>query len=347
MKRLLTLVILILHFTGLSLADEINLLDPKYRWRSPNPETRIEFTDSMLIVSSKKTSSGIYNRLPLNLSTEKYDLLKIELKTSKTGQGEISWISGKQKFSKARSFPFYLKSPNTYHAYYLNLKPYNPSQTIDRILFFPFSGPGRAEIKTLKFIKGSWGEKIMAAWQEFWGPRERGRLGESFLVIKSPRIFGRSIFYYLNLLILICAVLLFLIKNTGYTLFLILILWGILEVNTLTNNWVLFQHNLPFWGKSLEEKRAMQNVKDFYKFIKFAEKIIPADSSFEILTHPKYPYTQARAGYYLYPRKMAENAPYLLIFDAELDRLILTNYKVIEKFRKGAYILKRKKANAL
>ncbi|MEE8637513.1 MAG: hypothetical protein V3T21_00550, partial [Candidatus Margulisiibacteriota bacterium] len=96
-------------------------------------------------------------------------------------------------------------------------------------------------------------------------------------------------------------------------------------------------------GKTLEQKREMQNVKDYYKFIKFAEAKIPPEASFTLITRPEYRFSVERASYYLYPRRwLDKQATYLLLFDKMPNQAVLKNYKVIEQYRKGAYILKSK-----
>jgi hypothetical protein len=338
--RFLFVILTILALNSPALARAFNLVDTKYLWQSPNPETRIEFSNSTLTISSTNSSTGIYNNLPLNIPAEKFDLMIIEMKASKDGIGEVSRAQSKRDFSEDKTYSFYLKRPDGFHTYYLNLKAYNRSKTINHLLFFPFSGPGRAELKNFKLVKGSFREKLISGWQEFWGPRGREFTGRTFIVIKSTRLFGRPVFFYLNWLILLILLVSLIIKRPKFTVVSILILWVLLEMSSAVNNWLFFKRDLRFFGKTLEQKRELQNVKDFYPFMKFAEKKIPSNASFTLLVNTKYPYSSERAGYYLYPREQKETADYLLVFDRKPGRDILRNYDLIGKFRDGAYILK-------
>jgi hypothetical protein len=343
-RSIIVAFILIAIFSLQSSAREVDLLNPAYGWRSPNRETKIIFADSKLTISSARSSTGIYNQKPLNLSVKDFDLLMIRMKASKTGIGEISWRSGKELFAPQRNFSFYLKSPDKYHTYYLNLKPYLKAKNIGQVLFFPFNKEGKAKLTDFKFIKGTPRQNALAGWQEFWGPTGRGYTGKSFYILKSPMLFGRPIFFYLNWLIAISLLVSFLFKRPRLTLTFILVLWILLEASSAVNNWIFFEDDLRFWGKNPEEKRTMQNVKDFYPFMKFAQVKISPDSEFDLLAAPQYPYSRERAKYYLYPRKLKAKAAYLVIFDLEPGKDVLEKYKLIGNFRKGAYILKSKNA---
>jgi hypothetical protein len=318
-----------------------NLIDPAYGWRSPNRAARISFQKTGIILSSRRSSTGLYNRRPLNISTEEFDLVEIRMKTSKSGLAELSWRQAGQPFQSQRSFSFFLRAPDRYHTYYLNLKPYIKEGRIDHLLFFPFNQAGRADVATFKLIKGNLWQKTQAAWQEFWGPTGRSYTGSSFFVIKSPRVFNRAILFYLNWLIGLSLALSLVYKRPRLTIVLILSFWLMLAASSAVNNWVFFQDDLRFWGKSLTEKRILQNEKDFYQFIEFAETRMPARSSFTILADPQYPYAWQRAAYYLYPRPRQAAADYILVFDRTPDTKTMRNYSVAARFRQGAYILKR------
>jgi hypothetical protein len=334
-------IISLIILSAVSQARELDLLDPHYRWRSPNPAARIILRDRRLTLSSPSSSTGIYNTVPLELSATDLDIMVIRMKTSKDGLGEVSWRPARQGFSPARSFNFYLGSPDRYHDYYLNLRPYLTGQDLDHILFFPFSQAGTAEITVLKFGRASFWQKLLAGWQEFWGPAGRSFTGSSFFILKSPRLFGRPIMFYLNWLIGLALFISLTAKRPRLTIILVLACWLLLEGSSLVNNWIFFQEDLRFCGKSLAEKRIMQNEKDFYQFMEFAAQHLPAGASFDILAARQYPYNRPRAAYYLYPRTREENAPYLLVFDRTPDRNVMNNYRIIARFRPGAYILER------
>lgn len=344
LKAIIAISFIVLSTSSSIAQAELDLLDQKYIWRSPNPNTKINFTDQGLSIKSNNSAPGIANLVPLNLPAKKYDLLVIKMKASKGGIGEISWMVDNQPFAKEKSFAFYLKKSDKYHTYYLNLAPYIKGKKINRLLFFPFAGKGQAELTSFKLVNGSLGAKIIAGWQEFWGPRGREFTGQTFYVIKSSRLFGKSIFFYLNILILASLLFSLILKRPKWTIFLILGLWVFLEIGSSINNWNFFQRDLRFEGKSLEEKRILQNKKDFYQFMQFAKTKIPANASFYILANPKiYQYSKERAQYYLCPRKLDNKNPnYLLVIDVKPSPNIWKNYRLIHSFRKDALILKQK-----
>jgi len=344
-KAFIALSFIIMASASSFAISELNLLDQKYIWRSPNPKTRIRFTKQSLTAKSNNSSPGIVNLVPLNLPAKKYDLLVIKMKASKGGIAEISWMVDNQPFAKEKSFAFYLKKPDKYQTYYLNLAPYIKGKKINRLLFFPFAGQGQAELVSFKFVKGSFWEKTLAGWQEFWGPRGREFTGQTFYVIISSQLFGKSILFYFNLLMLSTLLLSLLLKRPRLTIFLILSLWLFLEISSGINNWNFFQRDLRFWGKPLEEKRIMQNTNDFYQFMQFAKKKIPNNASFYILANPKiYQYSLARAQYYLYPRPLKDQPDFLLVLDAKPGEYVWQKYQLLYSFRKDALIFKEKNA---
>ena len=326
-------------------SNELNLLSPAYFWHSPNSSVKIEFKDSQLTVSSTLASTGIYNRLPLRASTKDFDLLLIKMKTTRDGVGEVSWTSREGTFSFLKNYPFYLRRAGQFHVYYINLAAYNRDRSrIDHLLLFPFSGPGTAVIQEFRLTKGDLREKVLAGWQEFFGPGGRMPDGFNFLVIRSPRLFGKPFILYVNyfLLILLAAVILARSKSDFRRHFLLVLLacWILLELSSLLNNWISLRNDWRYFGKSLEEKRAMINTKDYYQFLKFADKMLPPGAGFAIYT--PIIYDASRAIYYLYPRPLQSNPPYILVFYQKIGGDISKKYHFWKSFKEGIYILKSK-----
>jgi len=270
----------------------------------------------------------------------KNDLLAIEVLSPDSGLAEVSWRTLQQKYSNNRTYPFYVKSSSQPKTYYLDLKAYVKEPKIDRLLFF---GPDQSKLISVKPVKSTVIKKVIAGWQEFWGPQGRERIGTTFTIIKPVKLFNKSIFFYLNWLIGLAIVIALVKKQPKLALGTILTLWLLLEVSSAVNNWIYFKTDLKFWGKSLEEKRVMQNYKDFYPFMKHAQKIIPQHASFVLITQPQYRFSTRRAQYYLFPRLWVEKKPlYVLLFDKQPSQRLLKGYKIISKFRPGAYILQHK-----
>ncbi len=328
------LSILLLILSLYSQASAISVRD----WRSPNPDTKIEIENSILTVTSTASAGGIYNTRPLGISDEDRGLLVIKMKTSGDGIGEVSWRTKGTNFSFLKSFPFYLRRTNQYHTYYLNLAAYNRDHArIDQLLFFPLPGPGTAEIEELKFVKGNLWEKTLAGWQEFFGPAGREPDGFNFLVIRSPRLFGRPFLLYVNLFLLGFLAIAVAFRLRKAFLLTLLIAWVVLEMSSLLNNWISFQRDKKYFGKSPEEKREMINTKGFYAFLKWADRELPPGAAFNILTSGMD--DGLRAKYYLYPRILKANAPYLLVLNKKIDKETSKRYRPWKEFKKGAFIL--------
>ncbi|MBI5078641.1 hypothetical protein HZB08_01280, partial [Candidatus Saganbacteria bacterium] len=179
-------------------------------------------------------------------------------------------------------------------------------------------------------------------------PRGREPDGFNFLVIRSPRLFGRPFLSYLNafLIVILAGVVLLRsrINLRRPLLFILLSLWVTLELSSLINNWISFQRDRRFWGKSPEEKRIMINPKDFYPFLKFADQQLPPKADLDISASGLY--ARSYADYYLYPRILKSGAPYFLVFDLKPSPPLLKKYAPWKKFREGAYILKLKTQKA-
>ena len=340
--KILSAAFFICVLVGVACArDEINLLDSSHLWGSPASKTKIKFTASQLFIVADSSAPGIYNRVALGISTADYDLLMIKMKTSAGGIGEVSWTAKESRFSPFKNYPFYLRPPGRYYTYYLNLAGYNlKRQKIDHLLFFPMPGPGTAEIKEFKLIRGTPWEKALAGWQEFFGPRGREPDGFNFLVIRSPRLFGKPFLLYINLALFSFLLIVFLLQSKlNLRLPFIAALfacWLLLEASTLLNQGIALQRDRRFLGKTLEEKRALINTKDFYPFLKFADRELSAGAGYSIKVSGFE--NDKRTAYYLHPR--AYSSAYLLIFDAKIDKVLLKRYSVWKKFREGAYILK-------
>lgn len=95
-------------------------------------------------------------------------------------------------------------------------------------------------------------------------------------------------------------------------------------------------------GKTLEEKREFLLKKELYNFMIFCEKTLPIDARYEFVydTEVLDPVYGQRLAYYLYPRKMAKGAPYLLVFG--IGSFGKADYRMLERFGKDSFILKKR-----
>jgi len=283
----------------------------------------------------------LVNAKPLRLSTKQYPLLIVEIKQSGGKLGEVSWRAQNESFSFFNSLPFYLQSSNKAGKYFLNLAAYNRSgKMIDQLVIFPVGQEGTGEILSLIASSGSLNEMSIAGWQEFWGPLGREPDGFNFLVIRSARLFGRTMNYFLNIFLAICLLYAWRSGKRREFLLVLLAAWLFLEASSLLNNWLAFQRDTRCFGQTLEQKRALINTRDYYPFLMFADKVLPPGAGFDIAT--PIADDAARATYYLYPRLRQPDPPYILVFKQPLRSKLTNNYYLWKTFQPGIYILKAK-----
>jgi hypothetical protein len=73
---------------------------------------------------------------------------------------------------------------------------------------------------------------------------------------------------------------------------------------------------------------------------------MPKGSNFSVL-NPSYYYFSQKAVYYLYPRRIDENAAYVLVYntdgsqDKTIGEYIKKGYRTFSTFKEGEYILKK------
>lgn len=319
-------------------ANEINLLNPDLRWTASDANTKLIFHDNYLRSEPGRDGSKTVNSVPLGRSTKDYDMLLIKIRSTKSGLAELFWAPRRDQFSIFRNYPFYVDKD--YKSNLINLAAYNRDGS--RLNHFLLMGNGTFEISEMKLIKSGLGEKAVAAWQEFFGPLSRTSDGMEFLIIRSPRVFGSTFVYLINFLLIIFLFLALIFRNkkdlSRVFLLTLLFFWGAAELNSLRNNFLAIRRDSGYLGKTLEEKRAMMNGGDFYSFLKFAERALPIQASFDVATYG--PYYNYRAAYYLYPRIYENGAAFLLVYDAPFDRKAFPHYKLWKTFRPGAYIYK-------
>lgn len=297
------------------------------------------FSGVALAASEIKLSTRIVNSIPLNADLKDCDLLAIRVKAAKPGVAELFWAPSRNSFSFRRNYPVYVNDqakPNL-----VNLAAYTRDgmTTVNHLLLI---AEGPAEITEIKFIRGGLWQKMAAGWQEFFGPLSRTQDGMEYIIIRSPRLFGRPFLSLVNalLFVLLLVVLLLRKKKDLRRAFLaaLLVCWGLVELNSLRNNWLAVRRDARYLGQPLEVKRAMINEGDFYAFLKFAERELPVPSSFDVLTYGLD--HNFRAAYYLYPRSYGAGGRYLLVYDRPFDKLALKQYKLWKLFRPGAAIYK-------
>ena len=164
-------VALILLFASLAAAlpagADVNLLDQYYTWGTISPQTVVTPVDGGLKITSSGGFAGFYNLKMASALIEDNGLLVFEMKTSTGRTGTIFWSNYQdQRFMPQRSWQFYLGRPGSWHRYYIDLGVREKELTrIDYLLINPFFGSGEAQIRDLRFVKGTLTDKLHAGWQ--------------------------------------------------------------------------------------------------------------------------------------------------------------------------------------
>ncbi|MEA3493992.1 MAG: hypothetical protein U9R38_06365 [Candidatus Margulisiibacteriota bacterium] len=295
----------------------------------------------------------------LMLDSEEYNTVVLKIKANKSGQANLFWLTSYDKgFDQRKNVQFLIKKGEK--SYYLNIPSQNPNWIgwIKGLLLFPQIN-GKIEISSAEIIEGNLFTNIISGWQEFWGPRGRVETGSTINTMQSSNLYGRSVFVYIYWTLFFIFIglitwkiivtiknnknldLLELLPEVGKKLVIaIIIIWALLEANTLSNNWNSTKQDFILIGKNINEKRTIINTGDFYPFIQFCKENIPADSTFDSRIPPFY--NDIKATYYLYPIKHEKGGEFLVIYDKQFENELLKTYTPWKKFRNGAYILRKK-----
>ena len=373
------LVLLLASFAAARPAGaEVNLLDQYYTWGTLGPQTVVAPADGGLKITSSGGFAGFYNQKMASALLEDNGLLVLEMKTSTGRTGTIFWSNYQdQRFLPQRSWQFYLGRPGVWHRYYIDLGVGEKELTrIDYLLINPFSGSGEAQIRDLRFVKGSLTDRLHAGWQEFLGARGREVVGYTINTMPSVMLFGREIFVYIYWLVALLAAAFLALelwpvvskpekakigkgkkeKKSSPTwphyelafnravkklLVCVLVLWAALELSSLYSDWLNLQNDLPLFGKNIEEKRTLVNSGDFDPFVQFCQAKLPPGVPFDMRIPPIY--NDIKAIYYLYPHVNTTEADYLIVYDQPLEPELRGRYEPVAVFRPNAMVLKKVK----
>lgn len=289
----------------------------------------------------------------INIDAEEYNTIILKIKSNKSGTARLFWASNLDpQMNEPKSLWFFLDKSDGFKEYVFNMKSQNPYWMgfIGQILIYPENGPEGIEIKSAKAITGNIITNIKSGWREFLIfeiPQAR-----TVNFIYGPKINGASANLYLYWLVILLtapyAAYLLWQKKAKLSpalvarpmIMLCLFFWIALDsrilldqARTVALDWQIFH------GKSLDEKRALTTLGDFYSFLKFAAAKLPPGSGFD-LVHPPYYYYREKANYYLYPTHYDKNSRYILVYDPNRAQAI-PNSKPFAAFKEGEYILTR------
>lgn len=298
----------------------------------------------------------------MNIDAEEFTTVVLRMKSNKSSTARLFWATNfDPKMNEPKSILFFLDRSNDFKEYTFNLRQQNPywAGFVGQLLIFPENGPEGIEIESAKAVPGNLMTNIKSGWREFWGPRGRLVIGSTINTIQSSNLFGRPIYVYVYWIIGLIALGYFAWKTYNWSslkkkpsfestvlnagkiaFFTVIVFWGLLEISSLFNDWIDVKSHFKFVGKSYEEKLIMVNTGDFYPFIQFCEKNIPAGAGFDMRIPPVY--NDIKTVYYLFPRKYQKGAEYAVVYDMKPETALFKDYSVFKTFREGAFILKKR-----
>lgn len=94
-------------------------------------------------------------------------------------------------------------------------------------------------------------------------------------------------------------------------------------------------------GRDSVEKKRYLMTEGLYDFIEICRKKIPEKDDFVFVYDTKAmdPVERSRVMYYLYPRKMRDDAPYIMVFG--LSGYRKEGFELLERFNESSYILRK------
>lgn len=297
----------------------------------------------------------------VTIDSAEYNTLVLRIEAKQNGTARLFWATHyDMQFNQPKSIWFSLKSGE--RNYYFNIPSQNPNWIgwIKGFLIYPEIDNKLIEIKQAEIIQGNLLTNIRSGWQEFWGPKGRTVIGSTINLIPSSSIFGKSVNIYIYWIIGVFFVLFLafqLYQNKGNfnlsfensikkTFVLALAFWILLALNSDLNFFKIFKGNFSkYFGKTIEQKRAIAYGKDYYDFLVFAKEKLPKEPvEFGLLSSRYAASLQARI--YLVPHVYIDNPDkdflYLLLFHPSSDRTFeQKNYKTLTKLDEDKIILKR------
>jgi len=321
----------------------------------------ISFKDNILAFHSTSSMPLLASKSDIFINASRQKVLELKMRSNKsymTGRLFFRRI-GDAGFNYSNSFEFQTGLNNMYHKYLIDLSR-NPNWfgTVSQIMISPINGAGSVDIESVKFIEPNIWLAASAFWRDFFTFEVPQVRMANF--IYGQKMNGISVYRYVYCLIIIILLLVISLQYIKYKdikvisrslpamiLLTCLSFWMILDFRTLFDQArAVTLDAQTFYGKSLEEKRALTNLGDFYGFLTFADSKLPKNSSFNIL-NPSYYYFNEKAVYYLYPRRFDAKAAYVLAYnpdgsqDNAVNALVKNNCRVFSKYKDGEFILKK------
>jgi hypothetical protein len=328
--------------------------------------------DQINIAVSQPPNTPYFIGMPeINIDSEEFNTMILKIRSDRNATARLFWASNLDpRMNEPKTIWFYLKKSSDYKEYIFNVGSQNPYWMgfVGQFVIYPEGGTGGVEIQSARVITGNLFTNIASGWREFWGPKGREVIGSTINVIPGSTIFGISINTYIYWLIGIMFTVSLAFnymnkpkkqkdslkalsasfgKSLNYTILSILALWFILALNADYNYFNLFKDNFnKYFGRSIEDKRAIAYGRDYYEFLRFAKEKLPAEpAKFSVISSIYAPDLSSRI--YLVPHVYTDPADkdlaYLLIFNPRPDQNYdKTNFTLFAKLNDNEYILRKK-----
>lgn len=364
LKRLLPLfaaVLLCLPATIDASAAEWNFTVDPQGWAPANQIIDLRVKGGKLIGISTGNMPYFSSPSPLALDADEYKIIIIEMSTAQEySDANILWrTSYSNDFNFAKSARISLGSKNKFHKYYVNLGIHHEWEgMVQQLLILPISSPGEFQVECIKLERPNMVSLIVSAWQEFTAYETIK--GVTVNTIQSQTLFGREINFWVIILLVLCfaatfawifykerfdpASMIKAFRSGLYSITLLMItLWVMLEARMGMDYLKTFSLDFQtYFGKSLDEKRAIIMSPDFYGFLLFCNKALPQRSKVVLVTSNAF--FNDRAGMHLYPSiiNFDGTGDYVIVYDQDIDKEKYKDFVLFAKYKEKEYILKRR-----
>lgn len=283
----------------------------------------------------------------MNIDAEEFTTVVVKIKAEKSGTSRLFFASSYDpQMNVPKSLEFILNKGTK--EYVFNVKAQNPNWIgfIGQFLIYPENGPDGIRVESAQALPGNIITGIKSGWREFFMFEVPQLRTVNF--IYGPKINGRSVNFYIYLLIIAFSVIAVAFKiGVKKIIIVCLFFWVALDLRILIDQARTVRLDVQtFYGKSLEEKRAAATLGDFYSFLKFADKNLPKGTGFNLL-HPSGYYYLEKANYYLYPTHYEPESEYIIVYnpnktlEVQVNSYLKKGYKVFATYKEGEFILKK------
>lgn len=312
----------------------------------------------------------------MNIDAEEFTTVVLRIKAPAGGPARLFWATNfDPQMNQPKSIWFYLSKSSGPKEYVFNLRSQNQywAGFVGQLLFYPNSGSAEIEVVSARAVPPDIISDIRSGWQEFWGPNGREVIGSTINLIPSSALFGRPInvyLYWLTGIFFLAAfawlaikgpakgpknkkdksnVWLNLFQTAGrWGIYFALVGWALLGVNADLNYLNISRDNYnKYFGRNIEQKRAIAYGQDYYDFLVFARDKLPAEPVyFGVLSSRYAADMQARISLvpHILDEPRAARVTYLLVFYPDAKQLDqLSGFTFFAGLDKNAYILKRTK----